>query len=482
MEFNFEIKRQVEFGFIYDFNTGKLKLHDLEEYVAVFLQENVTIDKNSKNDFISLFNNELNSVREKGVINIEKEIVIPSVGTRYLIVTGTFNKDKNIVEGVIIDDTTNKVLHHKTLQAERLKSLGALAGGIAHDFNNQLMVILGSCELLKKYVKQDGIQLLENIEKSASSSAELINKLLTFGHPERIPKLAFNLLNTINDTISILERTSSKKVSILYDCFIKEIMIYGNYGLIQNAILNICKNSIESFDKDGILMIKASIVHLKKLPDDVFNKMEYINGVYGQIQISDNGCGIKSEIINKIFDPFYTTKGFDKGTGLGLSTVLGTMESHKGLIGVRSKENKGTTFTLYFRLTKGAEVMFLQEKNVKKQIMIIDDEELVRMILKEMLTDMGYDVLCFQTGREALEYYKVNMIDISLVICDMMMPSMTGKEVFYEMKKINSDVKFVILSGYSKEEDETLISNLDAYLTKPISSFSLREIVEKLVK
>ncbi|MFI3329622.1 MAG: ATP-binding protein [bacterium] len=483
MELDLYINKQMDFDFCYDFNTNKLKLCGIDEYIDLYLQENISATKNPNNDFISLFNNELSSIKETKKMHIESEIEIPSVGSRYLIVKGIYDEINNQVRGKIYDDTSNKIFKQKTLQTEKLKSLGALAGGIAHDFNNQLMVILGSCELLSKHITNpDAKHHLSNIEESARSSAELINKLLTFSHPDRIPKLAFNLLNAVDDTITIINRTSTNKVSVLYDCFLDEVMIYGNYGLIQNAILNICTNSIESFNKEGIIRIKPFISKIKNVPNDIFNKSDFKEGVYAQIEISDNGCGIKEDIKDKIFDPFFTTKCFDKGTGLGLSTVLGTVESHNGLIGVKSTEGKGTTITLYFKLTKGAEVMFLQEKKKKKQVLVIDDENLVRMILNDMLTDLGYDVISFGNGFSALEYYKLNKDNISLIICDMMMPQMTGKDVFYKVKEINEEQKFVILSGYSKEEDINLIGKLDAYLTKPISSISLGKIIEKVLK
>ncbi len=481
MEIEFDLnKKQCEF--IYNLNNNKLKLVGLEEEVVLYLKDKIKADESIKKDFISYFNNELNMIKTNKIISFEKDVVIPNVGTRFFVVRGKLIERKNIVKGIIVDETSNRLLQQKKVHAEKLRSLGALAGGIAHDFNNQLMVILGSCQLLNKHIKDEKlIPYLQNIETSAKNSSELITKLLTFGHVDRVPKTEFNLLKAINDTISILEHTSTKKVNILFDCFIDEIMINGNFGLIQNALLNVCKNSIESFDKDGMLVIKASTVHLKQIPEDIANNTEFKAGVYGQIKIADNGCGIDKDTINKIFDPFFTTKGFEKGTGLGLSTVLGTVESHEGLIGVKSVVGKGTTFTLYFRLTKEAETMCLSDKELK-QIMIIDDEYLVRMVLKDILLDLGYAVTSFENGVTAVEYYKVNKDNIDLVICDMVMPEMTGKEVFNNLKEINPNVKFIVLSGYNNEDEDNFFSSITSYLTKPIMLNTLGEVVEKALK
>lgn len=468
-------------NFEFNFKTNVLNVSGLDDNLIEHLKLTINAEPCEKIDFISSLNDELYHLeKELGKIRIEQEVSIKDIGLRYFIIKGIYDGSDNLFKGMIVDDTSNYILNQKAIQAEKLRSIGALTGGIAHDFNNQLMVISGSCELLKRYITDAKLcAYLKNIEDSARNSSELINKLLTFSHVDKIPKKQFDLIKCMDDTISILEHTSNKKITIMYDCFIKSMKIHGNFGLIQNALLNICKNAIESILGDGLIMIRTTSVHLDELPNDIINNEIFSDGKYACIEIKDNGCGMDELTINKIFDPFFTTKGFDKGTGLGLSTVIGTIESHNGLIGVTSELGRGTTFSIYFKLIKGVEVEMVDNK---KNIMVIDDEYLVRMVLQDILIDLGYNVICFESGIKAVEYYEVNIEKVDLVLCDMMMPEMTGREVLENLSKINSDLKLIILSGYSNDNISDLGPNVIQYLTKPIMLNSLGEVIENALK
>ncbi len=476
---NLNIEATTIYDFIFDYKNKSLEIKGIDEELLKIFNNSVKCEESLLPDFFSAFNNELYNIRiNGGSIRFERELKLMCC-TRFFIIKGTYFENEDKFIGVIIDDTSSYILNQKAIHAEKLRSIGALAGGIAHDFNNQLMVISGSCELLKRKIKD--VQLhsyLKNIEDSTKNSSELIKKLLTFGNITKVDKEEFNLIKCIEDTITILEHTSNKKTTIMYESYLDEILIYGNFGLIQNSLLNICKNAIESIKKEGLLLIKAKTIYLNKLPDEIANHQLFSNGLYAAIEITDNGCGMSEETLNNIFDPFFTTKGFDKGIGLGLSTVIGTIEGHNGLIGVKSSVGKGTTFTIYLKVTKGEVV---QMENTQKQIMIIDDENLVRMVLQDILIDLGYKVKSFESGAKAIEYYKVNKKDIDLVICDMMMPKLTGSDVFKALKKINKDVKFIILSGYSNEDIDELHGVCD-YLTKPIMLNSLGNVIENALK
>lgn len=481
MELEFQIQSKNECEFIYSFTTKKIKFLGLDENVVMFLTEYLQIHPESTDDFIKFFSNQLLDAKKKINIRFENEIFIPSVGTRYYIVRARYYRRTNCVKGLLIDDTKNQIINKKTVQAEKLRSLGALAGGIAHNFNNQLMVILGSCQLLKKSIDDPKLeQLLENIEFSAKNSAELIKKLLRFSSSEKVIKEKINLVELVDDVVAILKSTSDRRTSIVYDCEETQIEIEANRGLIQNALLNVCQNALESFDNDGMIAIKTSVETLRRLPENVINRFEFEPGIYAIIKITDNGKGIEKNKIHQIFDPFYTSKGFDQATGLGLSTVLGTVESHDGFVGLKSTIEKGTTFSFYLKLTKGEESMRLNKD--KKEIMVIDDEYLVRMIVKEMLIELGYEVICFENGESAVEYYTEHSTHVSLVICDMMMPKMTGKEVYYKLKELNNDIKFMILSGYSNEDNKELAKVVDAYLKKPLMLDTLSVAIEKALK
>ncbi|MFI3251929.1 MAG: response regulator [bacterium] len=468
------------YDFVYNYNTQKLEIGSVDPEIKAIFEKEVIAKPTTKTDFISGLNNELFLIQTSNHhLKYEREFENEKVGLKYFSIKGSCIVHENIFRGVILDESIPFFLGHKAVQAEKLRSLGALSGGIAHDFNNQLMVISGSCELIKRHIDDPKlIAYLKNIEDATKNSCELINKLLTFGQQESVPKIVFNLSECISDTVSIITHTSNKVINMKYTTNNRELDIQGNYTLIQNAILNICKNAIEAIDVKGVLKIEVDKVYLKEIPPFITNNQVFTEGMYGVVHISDDGCGIDAIALTKIFDPFYTSKGFDKGVGLGLSTALGTMEAHQGLIGVESEIGVGTKFSLFFRLIK-SENDIIEEK---KRIMIIDDEYLVRMVLQDILIDLGYQVHPFESGKKALEYYSKNSKYIDLILCDMMMPEMTGKEVLNEMTKINEKIKFIILSGYSNESREDLGNNIVDYLTKPIMLNSLGEVIEKALK
>lgn len=477
---NLNINSTKVYDFIYNYDDNSVEIIGLEEELVYSFKCSINGNKSDAPDFFSSLNNELYHIKKNGgSIRFERELKLLCC-SKFYIIKGTYNETTNLFTGVLIDDTSSFDLNQKTIHAEKLRSIGALAGGIAHDFNNQLMVISGSCELLKRKITDRSLdKYLRNIEEASKNSSDLIKKLLTFSNSEKITKSEMNLVSSISDTVNILQHTTNKQITIIYDCFVDEMFIYGNEGLIQNALLNMSKNAIESIEESGVLLIKASTVHLNQIPENIANNQIFSNGLYALIEITDNGCGMTQTTINKIFDPFFTTKKFDKGVGLGLSTVLGTIESHNGLIGVKSEVGVGTTFSIYLKIVKGVEV---QMNDSKKQIIVIDDEHLVRMVIQDILQDLGYKVKCFENGMDALKYYEVNKEKVDLVICDMMMPKMIGSEVYKQMKKIKEDVKFIVLSGYNNEENAEELVGVTDYLTKPIMVNSLGEIIENALK
>ncbi len=477
-------KKTKEYEITYDYSLDVCEVSGASSKVKTFLELSIKSQKNIKKGFINQLNNKIYLAKKNGKsLKYENQVTLPSGQNKYYFIRGKYIEELDLLIGIIIDETGTNELTNKTLYNEKLKSIGSLAGGIAHDFNNQLMVILGSCELISKMHKDDKtLYYINNIQSSVKHSNDLINKLLVFGQSDQIPKGEFNLVNCITDSVSILKNTISIDKKIIYDVFIPEIYISGNYGLIQNAFLSVCKNSIEAIDVSGVLMIRTTIVDLKKLPHKAVNSVNFKQGKYALLQVTDNACGIDSEFIEKIFDPFFTTKGFSNSCGLGLSTVLGSIDLHGGILAIDSVLNKGSVVSLYFRITREVEYNMISN-NEKKEIIVVDDEYLVRMVLRDVLLDLDCEVKCFESGKEALQYYKLNKEKISLVISDMMMPNMSGKDLYYELLKINNDVKFMVISGFSNEIDEKRFNDgILGYLRKPIMLNEVKEVVEKALK
>ena len=252
-------------------------------------------------------------------------------------------------------------------------------------------------------------------------------------------------------------------------------MIFGNISSIENSIINLIKNGIEAMGESGSIYIDLTAEYLESIPENsVVSTTPY--GFYYKLEIKDEGSGISDEILDKIFNPFFSTKGKQKGTGLGLATVLSTVLEHEGIITVSTKKGIGSKFTLYFKA--------IDEPILKKDryhIMLVDDEDMVRDVVGEVLSDLSYHVVSFSCASEAYEYYKKNSNEIDVVISDMRMPNMNGMQLYKKIANINPKVLFIMLSGFVEEieleEDEnTLI------LAKPITVKSIDLAIKKLLK
>ncbi|HOD53994.1 MAG TPA: ATP-binding protein, partial [Candidatus Cloacimonadota bacterium] len=254
----------------------------------------------------------------------------------------------------------------------------------------------------------------------------------------------------INDSISILNRSIEKRIDIIKDLSATQYEVSGEPSMIQNAFINMGINASHAMPDGGTLTFKTSNVFL----DEFFCKHSMFDitpGSYVQIEIIDTGCGISPENMTKIFDPFFTTKEPGKGTGLGLSIVYGLVRDSKGAISVESEMNKGTAFSIYFPISKGITDNSILQKTIKKgtgKILLVDDEHVVLRVGADLLSFLGYDVMTATNGEEAVELYRKHKEDIQVVVLDMIMPKMGGKEAFFKLKEINQAVKIVIASGY----------------------------------
>ena len=433
---------------------------------------------NNDNDFKSRLENEIYKLLlSTGELRYESSLYSKNKGLRYYSISLRKNNDEDeIISGTIYDVTNEKNLLSKMVHAEKLRSIGEVASGIAHDFNNHLMVITGSCELLElQELNEKSKRYIENIYQSAKKSSELIKKLLQFGRAEDYGNQKFDLIDIINDSKEIMSHTTKNKTKIHFTTNLKEAIIEGNISSIENSIINVIKNGVDAMDGSGSIYIDLTAEYLDTVPaNSVLSTTP--EGFYYKLEIKDEGSGISSEIMDKIFNPFFSTKEKQKGTGLGLSTVMSTMLEHEGLITVSSKKNVGTKFTLYFRS--------LDEPILKKEryhVLLVDDEEMVRSVIGDMLTDLSYHVVSFDNAAKAYEYYKKNIGEIDVVISDMRMPDMNGMQLYKKLKTLDPKLMFIMLSGFVdevllEEDENTLI------LAKPITVKKISESIKKLLK
>lgn len=464
--------------FTYDLMTREFVFETLMKNFDVEIFKNFKPRLNDNDDFKSRLENEIYKLSvSSGEFRFESSLYSKSRGLRYYsLYLKNSENEPNIIEISLYDVTNEKILLSKMAHAEKLRSIGELASGIAHDFNNHLMVITGSCELLEmQELSEKQKNYVKNIYQSAKKSSELIKKLLQFGRSEDYGYQRFDLIDVVNDAKDIMSHTTKNKTKINFTTNLKDAFINGNISSIENSIINLIKNGIDAMNESGALYIDLTAEYLESVPENSILSTTP-EGYYYKLEIKDEGTGISDEIKEKIFNPFFTTKDKQKGTGLGLSTVLSTVLEHEGLITVSSKKGIGSKFTLYFKT--------LDEPVLKKDryhIMLVDDEEMVRAVISEVLTDLSYHVVSFSSASEALEHYKKNINEIDVVISDMRMPNMNGMQFYKKLIALNPKLLFIMLSGFVdeitlEENENTLI------LAKPITVKNIDAAVKKLLK
>lgn len=398
----------------------------------------------------------------------------------------------NGVDGAVIhiDDVTERVAIEKSLQqSQKLDAIGQLAGGVAHDFNNMLSGILGAAQLLKMPgigLDEKGLKYVDLIVKSVSRSADLTAKLLAFGRKGELASTAIDIHAIIDDVQAIFDRTIDKNIQIIIEKNALHTTIIGDNSAIQNAIMNLGINSSHAMADGGALHIftRDTVLnahYCKASPFDIEP------GQYIEIEIRDTGEGISQSDQTKIFEPFFTTKEQGRGTGLGLAAVYGTIQNHKGAINVYSEKGTGTIFHIYLPCsdqpihTKQSNETVLSGSGT---VLLIDDEEIIRVTGKFILEDMGYDVLIADNGIKGLEIFTAQHAEIDVVIMDMIMPEMNGREAFLKMKAIDNNCKVIIASGFTKNEslNDLREAGLAGFLHKPFRDYQLSNVLAEILE
>jgi len=403
-------------------------------------------------------------------------------------------KDKNSgIVGVVLvfrDMTEQFLLKERLRHSEKMEAIGQLTGGIAHDYNNMLSGIFGGIELLEKASDPEDIsKYIELIKKSAQRTAELNEKLLSFARKRELVFGPVNINEAVENTIDILKYTLDRKIRISFEKSKEDIIVSGNLSQLQNVFMNLGINSGFAMKKGGRLCFETSVMHL----DEHYLKMigsDLPPGYYTLVNVSDEGEGIPLKYQAKVFEPFFTTKNENQGSGLGLASAYGIITEHKGIINFYSEENSGTTFHIYLPVIEktnlGSEkkIQTISDFKGSGTILIVDDEDIVRTTVGAMLSEIGYNVLEAENGRKGYEVYKNNHNKIDVVILDMVMPEMNGKECFYAIRLFNPLAKIVLCSGFSEEEDFVDLKEqcVNDFIKKPFYISELAGILNRLIK
>ncbi len=369
--------------------------------------------------------------------------------------------------------------------AKRLEAIGSLASGVALDFNNQLNGILGFVDLLERNEELQGNDTVQKhlqiIKSCAQKCEELITQLLAFARKSKEKYEIFELDAVIRSLVKMLQRSIDRSIDIELRLDAGYTVVEGDYSQLETALLNIMLNSCEAMQNGGKITIETDNLldnYLGKIP--AFNNLKNKDIVI--LKIKDTGKGMDSEVLDKIFEPFFTTKDIGKASGMGLSVVFGIIKNYGGEIVVDSRVGIGTTVYIGLPLKKGNKI----EKRINKteiynidynkklfgKVMVIDDEASVRALLKNYLDSFGCEVILAENGLEAVRKYKAMYQDISLVVSDISMPKLDGSKTFAELKRINSEVKVIFITGYA-EDNEKVVAMLEngaiALLKKPLN-------------
>jgi len=379
-------------------------------------------------------------------------------------------------------EVERKKLEVQLQQAHKMESIGTLAGGIAHDFNNILMGIQGNASLLDLKLAADhpGRVKVKNIETYVQSGTELTQQLLGFARRGKYLVSAADINEIIARSSAMFGR-ARKEIQIHTELADDIWTLEVDRGQIEQALLNLYVNAWQAMPQGGEMYVQTENVILD---ENYVQPYDVAPGKYVKLTVSDTGIGIDKKTQTRIFEPFFTTKEMGRGTGLGLASVYGIIKNHGGYINVYSEINQGTTFSIYLPASEKKPVAAAAEVSAPisrgtETILLVDDEQMILEVGRELLQELGYTVLPALSGPEALALYDQRRADIDLVIMDMIMPGMGGGETFDRLKAIDPEIKVLLSSGYSINGQATKIleRGCDGFIQKP---FNMQRLSEKI--
>jgi signal transduction histidine kinase/ActR/RegA family two-component response regulator len=374
---------------------------------------------------------------------------------------------------VATDITERKQLEAQLLQAQKMESIGQLAAGIAHDFNNLLTPIGGFADLLLGKAPEGGKQqeYLRQIKMAAERAAALTSQLRLFARQAKGERRSLQFNSVVGETRDLLERSISKEIAIELRLEPELWMVEADPSQIGQVLMNLCLNACDAMPDGGTLTLETRNVTL----DEEYARMvlEAQPGRYVRLSVSDTGCGMGPEVQARLFEPFFTTKEVGEGTGLGLAMVYGIVRGHDGFIQVYSQEGQGSTFYVYLPAVERVEekrekVEELELPTGTETILFVDDEEMVRALGQAVLGRCGYTVLMAEDGVQALEVYQAHQGEIALVVLDVVMPQMGGRECLQRLRELDPQVKVLISTGHTAKG-----------LAKELMAEGALEVVEK---
>jgi len=401
------------------------------------------------------------------------------------------NGDISHYVGVQQDMTDHEMLEERFRQAQKMEALGTLVGGIAHDFNNVLAGMTGNLYLAKRLVadNSDVVSKLDSVEALSFRAAEMIKQLLAFARKGHVDMQPFGLTSFLKEASHLCQASIPENIRFEYEFCPEELVIKGDATQLQQVVMNLLNNARDAVFgiEDPKIFLRLEEMHA----DDAFLKEhpEINSSLLAHVSISDNGLGIAESDQEHIFEPFYTTKEVGKGTGLGLAMAYGSIQSHQGVIDVQSEPGRGSTFHIYLPVIEERKVNVVSEKVADlaagqgQTILVVDDNENVRSVSRDLLQAIGYKVLEAEDGLEAIECFTTNQKDIALILMDVVMPNLGGVAAAQRIMQIDPDVPIIFATGYDKEAiaKSDMPSSDQIVLSKPYNIEELSQMIKGLL-
>ncbi len=391
-------------------------------------------------------------------------------------------------EGSIRDVTDRKVLEQQLFLAQKMEAIGTLAGGIAHDFNNILYVIIGFTELAQDDADQGSSikQYLSQVLAAGERAKYLVNQILTFSRQTEQEKRPVLITPIVKEVCRFLRASLPTTIAIHQELAEDLSPILGDPTQIHQVLMNLCTNAGHAMrEAGGELTVSLREADLNS--DDLCGHPLLMPGRYQELTIGDNGHGIDQAVMDRIFEPYFTTKEKGEGTGLGLAVVHGIVKSHGGMVRVQSESGKGSVFRVHFPVvqTEVATLVHSREalRTGHERILVIDDEEPVARMFKLMLERLGYKVLTRTSSIEAMELFRSKCEEIDLVITDMTMPNMTGKQLAEEMIQVRRDIPIILCTGFSDliDDQQAKAIGIKALVMKPVLRTELTKTIRGIL-
>jgi signal transduction histidine kinase/ActR/RegA family two-component response regulator/HAMP domain-containing protein len=392
-----------------------------------------------------------------------------------------------VVHGYAEDITERLSLEEQLRQSQKMESIGQLASGVAHDFNNMLTIIQGHTSLLlaKPTLPSEAVDSIQAVFFAAERAARLTRQLLMFSRKNVMQPKPLDLRELVGITGKMVERLIGESITLEFHPPDKLPLVQGDSGMIEQVVMNLAINARDAMPRGGLLSISLAAISIDF--DFAETHPQSRVGKFVRLRVSDTGCGMDAATLGHIFEPFFTTKEVGKGTGLGLATVYGIVKQHEGWVEVSSEHGKGSTFDVLFPAIADTFAPAIMDSAPEdpvaggtETILLVEDEEVLREMARDILTECGYKILEASSGKEAFDVWNRHMDKIQLVLTDMVMPEgVSGVDLAERLLTDRSDLKIIFTSGYTSNEiiTELMTRSQARFLQKPYSHNDLAKVV-----